>query len=213
MITNKRLLIVTIAMAFMMVTVNRANAQKIELSPFIGYETGAIIHTSLGDLHIGDGMDFGGSINVGMGGGRYVELSYSHLASYLNLENGLATERLSDLATDYYSIGALQEVMPDAKATPYGLFTLGWVNYRPSNPTTITNDYSNENKMHVSLAGGVKINASEKVGLRLQARLLMPLYYAGTYLYAGTGGAGYSVGGGIYGVQGDFTLALVLKIK
>lgn len=207
MTTNKRLLTVTIVMVLLMVTVNSVNAQKIELSPFIGYETGAIVHTGLGDLHIGDGMDFGGSINVGMGGGRYVELSYSHLASYLNLENGLTNERLCDLATDYYSIGALQEVMPDSKVTPYGLFTLGWVNYRPSDT------YSNENKMHVSIAGGIKVNASEKIGIRLQARLLMPLYYSGTYLYAGSGGAGYSVGGGIYGVQGDFTLALVLKIR
>jgi hypothetical protein len=213
MITKKRLLIVTIVLAFMIVTVDTANSQKIELSPFIGYETGAIIHTSLGDLHIGDGMDFGGSINVGMGGGRYVELSYSHLATYLNLENGITTERLCDLATDYYSIGALQEIMPDEKVTPYGLFTLGWVNYRPSNPTNIANDYSNENKMHVSLAGGIKVNASEKIGIRLQARLLMPLYMNGMYFSAGTGGAGYGVSGGVYGVQGDFTLALVLKIK
>jgi hypothetical protein len=207
MITKKRLLFLTFAMAFMLVAVKPVNAQKIELSPFIGYETGAIVHTSLGDLHIGDGMDWGGSINVGMGGGRYVELSYSHLASYLNLENGLTTTKLCDLSTDYYSIGALQEVMPDEKVTPYGLFTLGWVNYRPSDT------YSNENKMHISLAAGIKINASEKIGLRLQARLLMPLYYSGTYLYAGTGGAGYGVSGGIYGVQGDFTAALVIKIK
>ena len=213
MATKSRLLFVTIAMAFMLVAVNKVNAQKIELSPFLGYETGAYIHTSLGDLHIGDGMDWGGSLNVGMGAGRYVELSYSHLQSFLDLENGIATERICDLAVDYYSIGALQEIMPDQKVTPYGLFTLGWVNYRPSNPTTITNDYSNENKMHVSLAAGIKINASERIGLRLQARLLMPLYYSGTYLYAGGGGAGYGVSGGIYGVQGDFTAALVIKIK
>jgi hypothetical protein len=194
-----------IASLFLMTT--QVNAQKLELAPFVGYETGAQISTSLGHLHIGDGMDFGGSLNVGMGGGRYVELSYSHLASYLDLENGITTERLCDLNVDYYSIGVLQEIKPDAKATPYGLFTLGWVNYRPQET------YSNENKMHVSLAGGLKINASEKVAIRLQARLLMPLYYAGTYFSVGTGGAGYGISGGIYGVQGDFTAALVLKLR
>jgi len=67
--------------------------------------------------------------------------------------------------------------------------------------------------MHISLAGGIKINASEKVGIRLQARLLMPLWYSGTYFTVGTGGAGYGVSGGIYGVQGDFTAALVIKIR
>lgn len=213
MMTKKTVFSLSIVMVFLIGTINYSNAQKIELSPFLGYETGAIVHTSLGDLHIGDGMDWGGSINVGMGGGRYVELSYSHLKSYLNLETGIATDRLCDLATDYYSIGALQEIMPDAKATPYGLFTLGWVNYRPSNFTDPSHNFSNENKMHISLGGGIKINASEKIGIRLQARLLMPLYYAGTYFSAGTGGAGYGVSGGVYGVQGDFTAALVLKIR
>jgi hypothetical protein len=102
----------------------------------------------------------------------------------------------------------MQEMRPDAKATPYGLFTLGIVNYRPSDA-----NITSENKMHISLAGGVKINASERIGIRLQARLLLPLYYAGTYLTFGTGGGGASVAGGIQGVQGDFTAALVLKLK
>jgi len=212
--TSKRTLLFSgVITALLMTSVTKIDAQKVELSPFIGYETGAQIYTSLGYLHIGDGMDFGGSLNVGMGGGRYVELSYSHLASYLSLEESINTRKLCDLATDYYSIGVLQEMKPDAKATPYGLFTLGWVNYRPSNPTDSQYDYSNENKMHVSLAGGIKIRASEKVGLRLQARLLMPIYYGGTYFSAGTGGAGYGIAGGIYGVQGDFTAALVIMIR
>jgi hypothetical protein len=205
--TKNVYLFTTLLIASLLFLSPKVSGQKLEIAPFVGYETGANINTSLGQLHIGDGMDFGGSLNVGMGGGRWVELSYSHLASYLDLETGVNVQRLCDLNVDYYSIGVLQEIKPDAKATPYGLFTLGWVNYRPQQT------YDNENKMHVSLAGGIKINASEKVALRLQARLLMPLYYAGTYFTVGTGGAGYGVSGGIYGVQGDFTAALVLKLR
>jgi len=206
---NKRaILLIGIVFTILLVTGTQVKAQKVELSPFIGYETGANIYSSYGDLHIGDGMDWGGSLDVGMGGGRYGEFSYSHMASYLDLESGITSERLCDLAVDYYSLGVLQEIKPDAKATPYGLFTLGVVNYRPT-----SGDISSENKMHISLAGGVKIKASAKVGIRLQARLLMPLYYAGTYFTAGTGGAGVSMGGGIKGVQGDFTAALVLNLR
>jgi hypothetical protein len=207
MTTKKTFYLTSLIMAFLFTAAITVNAQKIELSPFIGYETGAKIYTNVGYLHINDGMDFGGSLNVGMGGGRYAELSYSHLSSALYLEGNLSTDKICDLAVDYYAIGVLQELKPDAKATPYGLFTLGWVNYRPSE------NYSNENKMTISLAGGLKIRASEKVGLRLQARLLMPLYYAGTYFSAGTGGAGYGVSGGVLGVQGDFTAALVIMIR
>lgn len=205
---SRTTIIIGFAITILLVSTPQLRAQKVELSPFVGYETGANIYSQYGDLHIGDGMDWGGSLDVGMGGGRYGEFSYSHMASYLDLESGINSERLCDLAIDYYSLGILQEVRPDSKATPYGLFTLGIVNYRPT-----SSDISSENKMHVSLAGGVKIKTSERIGIRLQARLLMPLYYAGTYFTAGTGGAGVSMGGGIKGVQGDFTAALVINLK
>jgi hypothetical protein len=206
---NKRanLLICNIC-TILLVTVTQARAQKIELSPFIGYETGAQIHSSLGDLHIDDGMDWGGSLDVGIGGGRYGEFSYSHMASSVHVTGGLTSYEPVNLAVDYYSLGMLQEIKPDAKATPYGLFTLGIVNYRQTSGGDAA-----ENKMHISLAGGVKIKASERVGLRLQARLLMPLYYAGTYFGVGTGGASAGVSGGIQGVQGDFTAALVINLR
>ena len=198
-----------LALGLLLMSGIAANAQHIELSPFVGYETGANITTSYGNLHIGDGMDFGGVVDVGMGGGRYGEFSYSHLGSYLDVESGMATTRKCDLAVDYYSLGFLQEIKTETEASPFGLLTLGIVNYRPTSGT----DISSENKMHVSIAGGVKIKVSEKIGIRLQARLLMPLYYAGTYFYVGTGGGGANMSGGIHGVQGDFTAALVIKIK
>jgi hypothetical protein len=205
--TRKTLLLTILIMTFLLCVVRQVNAQKIELSPLIGYETGAYTYVTGGRLHAIGGMDFGGSMDVNLGGGRYAELSFTQLYSSLNYEAGLITNKLSDLIIDYYSAGILQELKPGAKVTPYGLFTLGVVNYNPS-----SNSYRNENKMHVSLAGGIKINASEKVGLRLQARLLLPIYYNGGYIFAGSGGAGYGVSGGFTGVQGDFTAQLVLKL-
>ena len=208
---NKRAnLLIGIVCSILLVTGTQVRAQKVELSPLIGYETGATIHTSTsyGDIHIDGGMDWGGSIDVGIGGGRYGEFSYTHLATSVSLHGSLTPVDPVNIAVDYYSLGILQEMKPDAKATPYGLFTLGVVNYRPTE-----GNYSSENKMHISLAGGIKIKASERVGIRLQARLLMPLYYGGTYFTFGTGGSGASMAGGIYGVQGDFTGALVFNLR
>jgi hypothetical protein len=202
--TYKTLLMTVLPMILLLASVAQVKAQKIEIAPLIGYETGAHAHTNLGTLHIGDGMNFGGSVDVGLGRGRFAELSYTHLKSYLNNEMALNTTRVCDLAVDYYSIGVLQELRPKAKVSPYGLFTLGLVNYRPT-----TGNISSENKMDVSLAGGIKIHATEKIGLRLQARLLMPIYYAGTYFTIGSGGGGYGIAGGVVAVQGDFTAALV----
>jgi hypothetical protein len=152
----------------------KVKAQRIELSPFIGYETGSTVYTSLGYLYIGDGMDYGGNLDFNLGRNRFAEISYSHMMTTLNVDEGYNERFLCDLGVNYYSIGVLQETQPLAKISPYGLLTLGWVNYNPQ-----SEDISGENKMHFSLAGGIKIKASERIGLRLQARLLMPIFYAG----------------------------------
>jgi hypothetical protein len=65
----------TLSMTFLLITlliasVVQVKAQKIEITPFIGYITGVQANTNLGTLHIGDGMDFGGSVDVGLGGGE-----------------------------------------------------------------------------------------------------------------------------------------------
>jgi hypothetical protein len=205
--TKKTFLLTMLIMTFLIGFFTQAKAQRIELSPLIGYETGAYVNTSLGRIHAIGGMNFGGSININLGSGRWAELSFTQLNSSMEYETGLTTNKLSELIIDYYSAGFLQEMKPGAKVTPYGLFTLGLVNYNP-----ISNTYRNENKMHISFAGGIKINVSEKVGLRLQARLLLPIYYEGSYIFAGSGGAGYGVSGGFRGVQGDFTAQLTLKL-
>jgi hypothetical protein len=183
-------------------------AQRIELSPFIGYETGSTVYTSLGYLYIGDGMDYGGTLDFNLGRNRFAEISYSHMMTKLNVDEGYNELYLCDLGINYYSIGILQETKPLSKVSPYGLFTLGWVNYNPQ-----TDDFSGENKMHVSLAGGIKIRATEKIGLRLQARLLMPIFYAGTYFSTGSGGTDMTVSATSVAFQGDFTAALVFVIR
>ena len=203
---KKRFLFIGAAVALQLLITSQINAQRFELAPFVGYQTGAKTYTTSGDLHINDGMNYGGSLDVGMGGGRYAEFSYSHLSSQLYLEGSTDT-KLSDLAVDYYSLALLQEIRPDAKASPYGLLGLGLVNYRPT-----SGDLSGENKMQINIAGGIKIRATGRIGLRLQARCILPMFYSGTYFTAGTGGTGYGMSGGITAVQGDFTAALVFML-
>jgi hypothetical protein len=48
------------------------------------------------------------------------------------------------------------------------------------------------------------------VALRLDARLVAPVYFSGGSFYAGSGGAALSVSGGIPFVQGCFTGGLTI---
>jgi hypothetical protein len=208
MTPGKSFSIAGMVMILLFAGIYELQAQRIELSPFIGYETGSTVYTSLGYLYIGDGMDYGGNLGFNLGKNRYAEISFSHMMTKLNVDEGYNERYLCDLGINYYSIGILQETMPMSKISPYGLFSLGWVNYNPQ-----TDDYSGENKMHFSFAGGIKIKASERIGLRLQARLLMPIFYAGGNFNSGTGGTSMNVSATSVAFQGDFTAALVFVIR
>jgi hypothetical protein len=183
-------------------------AQRFELSPFIGYETGSKVYTSLGYIYIGDGTDYGGTFDFSLRGNRFGEVSFSHMMSRLNVDDGTNELYVCDLGVNYYSIGILQVTRPQEKISPYGLLSLGWVNYNPQK-----DDISGENKMHVSLAGGIKIKASERIAFRLQARLLMPIFYAGANFNSSTGGTSTTISTTSVAFQGDFTAAIVFVIK
>lgn len=193
---------------FLLSFVKEIQAQKFELSPFIGYETGSKVYTSLGYIYVGDGTDYGGIFDFSLRGNRFGEISFSHMMSRLNVDDGTNELYVCDLGVNYYSIGVLQVTRPQEKISPYGLLALGWVNYNPQKE-----DISGENKMHFSLAGGIKIRASERIGFRLQARLLMPIFYAGANFNSSTGGTSTTISSTSVAFQGDFTAAIVFVIR
>jgi hypothetical protein len=185
-----------------------AKAQKIELSPFAGYETGGRLYTDQGYLYVGNGMDYGASINYSYKPGRQFELSYSHMKSNLDVDEGYNRVRVCDLSVNYYSIGVLRELGQGKKMTPYGLASLGIVNYRP-----LSGEFSNENLVHFSFSGGVKLFPSEKIGLRLQARLLIPIWADGSYFTGDPNGTTVTVTTRPGAVQCDFTASVIFVLN
>jgi hypothetical protein len=185
-------------------------AQHVEFTPYAGYATGARMYTSMGYLRIDDGMNYGANLSVGPRSDAQFEFGYNHMVSVLSLDDGAYTNvgENVDLNVDYFMFGGVKEFMPDQKATPIASLALGWVNYRP-----ISSVYESENKFNVDFALGLKIKASERVGIRLQARLHLPMYFEGIYFTAGTGGAGAGLGATALMVQGDFTGGLYFILK
>ena len=64
----------------------------------------------------------------------------------------------------------------------------------------------------ITLGGGGKFDLSKSVGIRLQARMLVPLVISGGGLWVGTGGA--SVGFGTWApiVSFDFTAGIYVRL-
>ena len=64
----------------------------------------------------------------------------------------------------------------------------------------------------MGLNGGAKVYFSKRVGLRLQAQMLVPVQGSGFYLFAGTGGSGGGVSVYSTMVQFGFTGGLIFRL-
>ena len=63
----------------------------------------------------------------------------------------------------------------------------------------------------LAVGGGIRMNMSEKIDLRLQARLLLPMNFESGGFYFGSGGGGVSLSGGTIVPQGEATFCLTFK--
>ena len=101
--------------------------------------------------------------------------------------------------------------MIHGKIKPYGVFLLGISAHSPQNAK-----YNNKISFAFALGGGVKIFITDNIGIRLQGRLLAPLYLSGVGLGCGIGTGGASCGGGVglssTLLQGDFNAGLILVL-
>jgi hypothetical protein len=97
---------------------------------------------------------------------------------------------------------------PLGRIEPFGAFTLGMVIIHPS--TVRFQDgttYSGDDQVRFAFTAGLgfKVWLTEAIGLRFEARALLPVYFTGGGFWVGTGGAGAGLTGGIPFAQFDFT--------
>lgn len=184
-----------------------AAAQKFELVPFAGYETGAKIEAITGGVfNISGGLSYGGAFSIGFSNSYRLELSYNRMQSDLTYTIDNNPDPVCDLAVNQISIGFAYEYNPEDIFVPYGKFAIGSVIYAP-----VDSETESEKIMHFTIAGGVKYNISDHIGFRLQADLLLPLFFEGLYFTEGQGGEEPEVGTKVSGVMGNFTAGVVFR--
>jgi hypothetical protein len=176
----------------------------IEIGGFYGYQFGGSFTVYEGNANIIDTGNYGFflALPIPVRRGMQLELSYSRQDTRLELKrypSGIK-ENLTDLVVEFYQIGGVNQfITPGSNLVPYGMFTLGATRYHPKNSS-----YTDDKWMFaVTLSGGVKIFVREKIGLRLQARLLLPINWGGAGIWFGSGGPQVGVSGGSSVLQGD----------
>lgn len=180
-----------------------------------GWQIGGRAYFVEGDINITSDWQWHVGLDKYLDEGLAVRFEYSQMANAT--ANWLPLPGFSNLFpaqrflmdVHYFQLGAIRG-MPMDKIEPYGEFSLGaaWFAAEEENGTKI----GDVTRFAATLGGGIKIFPSEKIGIKLQARLLLPMYFAGVGLWAGTGGGGVSVGASVPVVQGDFTAGLVLRL-
>ena len=87
-----------------------AFGQKVEITPFIGYQSGINIDVRQGDLVIPADAEFGLMLSVRTRHDGLVEFLYSRQPTTLTLDGGFSSEFLGDLDMHYFQAGGLWEI-------------------------------------------------------------------------------------------------------
>jgi hypothetical protein len=184
-------------------------SQGVELVPFAGYMFGGKIKYIQGDIKLDNGMDYGISILIPTASRVEVELNYTRMESQAtftpNLGYPLLERKQSNVATNYFQIGGLSKFSEGSMATPFGSYSLGATWFH-------SEDYGDEWRFSIVLGLGVKLMFSDRVGIILRGRLMMPMIFGGAGFGFGTGGAGIYASSFVAPWQGDFHGGLIFKI-
>jgi hypothetical protein len=187
---------------------------QVEIAPFGGYMFGGSLSFYEGKLNLKDNADFGVSLIVpDVKFATDLEISYSRMdgsAEFISYDLGFR-DRSFDLSTNYFQIGALKNFGTDERLQPFGSFSLGATLFSPKE-----SDLSDTWRFSVTLGLGTKIFFTDRVGIILRGRLMMPMYFGGVGGWCGIGtggsGCGLSLNGYATIFQGDFTGGLVFKL-
>ena len=183
-------------------------AQELEIAPTVGYFWGGKLRTYYGELRLGEGMNYGLSMNYSVAPGTLFEAFWTISSTDVNyFEYGFNefTDQFK-INTNYIHIGVVQEMNYGEAFRPYGVFTFGTTIFSPEK-------YGTYWQFSLGLGGGLKFYASDRIGFKVQGRFLLPIYFRGGGLWCGTGGCGYGLSAGTAIAQGDVTAGLVIVLQ
>jgi len=189
---------------------------QIEVSPMVGYFFGGRTNFYEGSLKIKDNVNYGLYLGYDTDNHTGLELSYAMSSSVAQWRPSFAfsedlPSRDFDMNTHVFLLGGIKSVPFSEKVVGFGGLKAGAILYHPREVQI--NDVW---RFLVAVNAGVKIFLTEKVGIRLQGNLYMPMYFNGAGMYCGIGSGGSSCGASVNSTivifEGDLTAGLIFKL-
>lgn len=189
-----------------------SSAVAAALTPLVGWQWGGTREYAAGDVHISAAPSFGGAISAPAGPGYQLELMYTYQEAEVIGRPTLGEDfKLFDMGTHYIQIDGIRELgTSGSRATPFVLGGLGTTVFAPGESTL--GRFDTQWLFSIAVGIGAMVRTSEKVALRLQSRLLVPMNFSGGSLWFGSGGGGFAVTGGTAMPQGDVSLGLTFTL-
>lgn len=185
-------------------------SQGIEITPVTGYTFQAGFNILGGRAFLRDGQNWGGMMGFSLNQFMEVELGYNYMGTSAVARSVNLQENVDERTQVHYATIGVNRLIPRSeKLILFGGAKLGTgtLAFPEANIRNIT-------RFSVGFQGGMKFFPSERVGLRMQANLMMPIVGVGTNLWWSPG-AGTSVGltGWSPIAQFGFTGGLIFRLQ
>jgi len=192
-------------------------AQNIEITPMGGYSFIGSINFYEGELDIKDNTSYG--IKIGFSPLENSVLEFSYQGNVSNAvwnpyryTGGVNRDNDFEMSNNYFIINIQQErMLTNEKFYGFGSFGMGMAYMHPLE-VNLSDVYS----FSLNFELGIKYFITDRIGIRLQGGMQMPLYFQGFGFFVGLGSGGASTGlslnSGAYFVQGGFSGGLIFKI-
>lgn len=183
------------------------NYSQVELNVQAGYLLISNIPTNEGDINIKDNPDYGLGLKFNIERELNAEVSWSMQSSSADLRTFRGEKIfLTDVTIHHFLAGAVYEPVY-GKVRPIGIISVGATLFHPSKK-----EFENALRFTIALGLGGKFYLSDRFGIRLQGRLILPMQFYGGSIWCGTGGCGTYLGSWTPFVQGDFSGGIFVRV-
>ena len=180
---------------------------QIEITPQAGYQIGSKYSYNGGYIKLKDSEQFGVTLNLDINDmGGQVEVMYAYQNAELRVQDYFFypfETFITDVVAHHVQFGFIQNFNGDEALRPFAGLSGGFTIFDPSDSS-----FASRTKFAFGLTGGLKYFFTDRIGIRMQAQLLMPIEWGGVYY---TNGGGVITTGGTL-VQLNFTGGLIFRL-